>query len=220
MKLNLPYVFSLIIGLAVVTACSESKKSNKLPILGYREAVEKVIDGETVIDTIYQKIPDFSFLDQDSVIISNEKMSSQIYVADFFFISCPSICPVMKKQMLRVYNAYQDEPQVAFISHTIDPKHDTIPALKRFQEKLKVDGSKWHFVYGERETVYQLARDGYMNIAEEDAKAPGGIMHSGYFILVDKQGHIRGAYNGTDETEVNNLIGDIKILLQEYQTTQ
>lgn len=201
----------------ILTACSGNKTENKLPYLGHREAVEKVTDGKTVTDTIYQTIPAFSLLDQDSVIIDNQKMSDKIYIADFFFTSCPSICPVMKKQMLRIYEKYKNEPQLEFISHTIDPKRDTIPVLKQYQEKLAVDGSKWHFVYGDRETVYQLAKDGYMNLAAEDAKAPGGIMHSGYFILVDKEGHIRGAYNGTDEKEVDKLIADIPTLLKEYQ---
>lgn len=206
-------VFSVIS--IIVSSCNNQEKT--LPIYGHREAVEKVIDGQTVVDTIYQTIPSFSLLNQDSVLIDNKAMSDKIYIADFFFTSCPSICPIMKKQMLRVYDAYKDEKQLAFISHTIDPKHDTIPALKKYAEKLGIDGTKWNFVYGDRETVYDLARNGYFTIAEEDEKAPGGIMHMGYFTLVDKSGKIRGMYNGVDEKEVDNLISDIKILLKEYQ---
>ena len=200
---------------SALTSCNQEEK--KLPILGSREPVELMVQGKMVIDTIYQTIPDFSFMDQDSVVIDNRKMADKIYVADFFFTSCPSICPIMKKQMLRVYKEFKEEDQLAFLSHTIDPKHDSIPVLKKFAQKLDVDGSKWHFLYGDKETVYKLARNGYMNIAEEDKNAPGGIMHSGYFILVDKKGQIRGAYNGTDQKEVNKLIDDIKILLKEYQ---
>lgn len=200
---------------SLLFSCNNSDK--KLPILGHREAVEKTVDGKTVVDTVYQTIPTFSFLDQDSAVIDNKALSDKIYIADFFFTSCPSICPIMKKQMLRVYDTYKDEKQLSFVSHTIDPKHDTIPALKKYAEKLGVDGKKWHFVYGERETVYKLARNGYFTIAEEDAKAPGGIMHMGYFTLVDKSGKIRGMYNGVDEKEVDNLIADIKILLKEDQ---
>lgn len=207
----------LWLGLSAIIASCSNNKEKKLPYLGHREAIEKVVNGKTVVDTVYQKIPAFSFLDQDSTVIDNQTMGSKVYVADFFFTSCPSICPVMKKQMLRIYETFKNEPQLAFLSHTIDPKHDTIPVLKKFQEKLGVDGNKWHFLYGDRETVYDLAKTGYMNIAEEDEKAPGGIMHSGYFILVDKSGHIRGAYNGTDEQEVNNLMDDIRTLLKEYQ---
>lgn len=213
MRLSILLLFSF----CSVIFCSCVDDNKKLPILGHREAVEKVIDGKTVVDTIYQTIPSFSLLDQDSVVIDNKVMSDKIYIADFFFTSCPSICPIMKKQMLRVYDAYKDEKQLAFLSHTIDPKHDTIPALKKYSEKLGVDGTKWHFVYGDRETVYQLARNGYFTIAEEDEKAPGGIMHMGYFTLVDESGKIRGMYNGVDEKEVDNLISDIKILLKEYQ---
>lgn len=217
MKENFFKLAALSVLIYVIYGCSGNQKDGKLPYLGHREATEKNVDGKVVIDSVYQKIPAFSLLDQDSTVIDNEKMSNQIYVADFFFISCPSICPIMKKQMLRVYDKFKNENQLAFISHTIDPKRDTIPALKQYREKLGVDGNKWHFVYGDRETVYQLARNGYMNIAEEDTKAPGGIMHSGYFILVDKEGHIRGAYNGTDEQEVDKLIADIPTLLKEYQ---
>jgi len=197
--------------------CSGDKKNDKLPYLGHREAVEKNVHGKTVIDSVYQTIPAFSLLDQDSTVIDNQKMSDKIYIADFFFTSCPSICPIMKKQMLRVYDKFKNENQLAFVSHSIDPKRDSIPVLKQYQEKLGVDGNKWHFVYGDKETIYKLARDGYMNIAEDDEKAPGGIMHSGYFILVDKKGHIRGAYNGTDDIEVDKLIADIPTLLKEYQ---
>ena len=205
--------FSLLTYMGV--SCSNDKTSNKLPYLGHREAVEKSVDGKTVTDSIYQKIPAFSLLDQDSTVIDNQKMSDKIYVADFFFTSCPSICPIMQKQLLRVYDHFKTENRLGFISHTIDPKRDSIPVLKKYQEKLGVDGNKWHFVFGEKDTIYQLARNGYMNIAEDDSKAPGGIMHSGYFILVDEDGHIRGAYNGTDETEVNKLIADIPTLLAE-----
>jgi len=206
---------TLLISSAIFFSCGNEEK--KLPILGHREAIEKTVDGKTVIDTIYQTIPAFSFLDQDSTVIDNKVMSDKIYIADFFFTSCPSICPIMKKQMLRIYEKYKNEEQLAFVSHTIDPKHDTIPVLKKYAEKLGVDGKKWHFVYGEREVVYDLARHGYFTIAELDEKAPGGIMHTGYFTLVDKSGKIRGMYNGTDEKEVNTLIDDISILLKEYE---
>ncbi len=204
----------IIICVLTISACS-GNKPEKLPILGSREPVEKVVDGKTIIDTVYQTIPNFSFVDQDSVIINNDSLKGKIYVADFFFTSCPSICPIMSKNLLTVYQKYKGNPEVAIVSHTIDPKHDTIPVLKKYAEKLGVNDNQWHFLLGAQDTVYQLAKDGYLSFAAEDSTVSGGITHSGYFILVDKQQHIRGAYDGTDETQVKKLLSDMDILLNE-----
>lgn len=202
----------------LINACSQSEK--KLPILGEREAIEKIVDGKTVIDTIYQTIPDFSFLNQDSVIITNDSLKNSVYVADFFFTSCPSICPIMSKNMLSIYEKYKGNNEVRFLSHSIDPKHDTIPVLKKYATKLGIEGTQWSFLLGARDSVYNLARNGYMSYAKENAAIPGGVEHSGYFILVDKEKRIRGAYDGTDKTQVETLKNDIDILLAEYKSSK
>jgi protein SCO1/2 len=106
---------------------------------------------------------------------------------------------------------------VKFLSHTIDPKHDTIPVLKKYATKLGVDSKQWNFVYGDKESVYKIAKDGYMNFAAEDNKAPGGITHSGYFLLIDKEKRVRGAYDGTQELQVKQLMEDMEVLLNEYK---
>lgn len=200
----------------IISACNNEPK--KLPILGQREPIEKIVDGKTMVDTIYQTIPSFSLMNQDSVMINNDSLSKSIYVADFFFTSCPSICPIMSKNMLSLYNKYEGNEDVKFISHTIDPKHDTIPVLKKYASKLGVSSKQWHFLLGDKETVYKLAKNGYMSFTAEDNKAPGGITHSGYFLLIDKEKRIRGAYDGTDETQVKQLMEDMDVLLNEYNT--
>lgn len=210
-KINILFAISL-----VISSCSSSTK--KLPIYGEREAVKKMVNGIEVVDTIYQTIPKFSFLNQDSVVINQDSLDNKIYVADFFFTSCPSICPIMKKQMLRVYDKFKGNTQVKFLSHTIDPKHDSIPVLKNYSNKMEVDSKQWFFLFGDKETVYNLAKTAYMSTSYEDRAAPGGIVHSGYFLLVDKNKRIRGAYDGTDEGQVTQLIDDITILLNEHQT--
>lgn len=180
--------------------------------------MDKMVKGRLQIDTFYQTIPHFSFVNQDSVIINNDSLSNSIYVADFFFTSCPSICPMMSKNMLSVYQKYKGNNEVRFISYTIDPKYDTVPVLKKYADKLGVEGTQWSFLLGERDSVYTLARNGYMNYAQENADIPGGVEHSGYFILVDKDRRIRGAYDGTDKKQVEDLKSDMDILLNEYKT--
>ncbi len=208
-------IYSLLSLATIVASCTSTPK--KLPIYGEREAIKKMVNGVEVIDTLYQTIPKFSFLNQDSIIINQDSLNNKIYVADFFFTSCPSICPIMKKQMLRAYDKYKGNAEVKFLSHTIDPKHDSIAVLKNFSNKLGVNAKQWYFLYGDKETVYNLAKNSYMSSTFEDRAAPGGIVHSGYFLLVDKNKRIRGAYDGTDETQVTQMIDDMQVLLNEYK---
>ncbi len=205
----------LIFAGGILHACQN--KQETLPILGEKTPVTKTVDGKEFIDTTYHTIPAFSFIDQDSVTITGKSLDNQVYIADFFFTSCPSICPIMKKQMLRVYDEYKGNKEVAFLSHSIDPKHDTIPVLKDYATKLGVDAKQWHFLYGNKDSVFKIAEKSYMSSVFDDKKAPGGYVHSGYFLLVDKQKRIRGAYDGTNEEQVTKLIKDIPVLLAEYQ---
>ena len=195
-------------------ACNSAPK--QLPILGSRKPVEKTVEGKTVVDTVYQTIPAFSFMNQDSAIINNDSLKNSIYVADFFFTSCPSICPIMSKNLLSVYEKFKGNQEVRFISHTIDPKHDTIPVLKKYADKLGVKGTQWSFLLGSKDSVYLLAKDGYMSYSKQNDSIPGGYEHSGYFLLVDKDKRIRGAYDGTDKNQVAQMSKDMDVLLTEY----
>ncbi len=191
-------------------ACTSDEEP--LPILG-----EKVIENG---DTIYHTIPDFSFIDQDSQIVTNETFKDKIYVADFFFVSCPTICPKVSKQMLRIYKHFENDDRVALLAHTIDPKHDTIPRLKQYAQKLGVRSDKWHFVTGDKDAIYEIADD-YFSIAIEDPDAPGGFDHSGKIILVDANRHVRSFADGTDPASVDRLIQDMeKLLRMEYSDRQ
>ena len=209
----------LTISILSFIGCSQVKTSNELPILGNKRFVDKEVNGEVVKDTIYHTIRDFAFIDQDSNLVTNETFNDQIYVADFFFTSCPTICPVMKQQMLRVYEAYEKEPEVAILSHTIDPKHDTVAVLKDFAEKLDVKTEKWHFVTGNKDSIYDIGETSYLVVANEDENAPGGYIHSGAFLLVDKQRRIRGVYDGTIPEQVDILINDIGRLIKKNENT-
>lgn len=199
----------------ILMACSPQKE--KLPILGNKIIEPRTENGRIVSDTIYHTIPDFSLVDQDSSIITPEVLQDKIVVADFFFTSCPTICPVMKVQMLRVYEKYQDRSDVVLLSHSIDPEFDTVAVLKDFADRLGVKSSTWHFLTGAKEDIYALGERGYIVTAREDAAEPGGFLHSGAFVLVDKQRRIRGIYDGTEEAQVDLLLQDMDILLREYE---
>lgn len=207
----------LLVGLLLaLSSCGSS--SDKLPILGQREAVTKVIDGKPVTDSTYQAIPDFAFVSQYGDTVTAKTLDNKIYVADFFFTSCPTICPKMKVQLKRVYERFKGNPDVMMLSHTIDPAHDSVPVLKEFSENLGVTGKQWLFVTGDREKIYDIGQSSYMVTAQADSTAPGGVVHSGAFILVDKAKHVRGIYDGTTEAGVNKLMADIDRLLAEYKS--
>jgi protein SCO1/2 len=189
-----------------VFACTE-KKSEPLPILG-----ERNVEGN---DTVYHKIADFRFLDQDSAVVTGETFKDKIYVADFFFTSCRTICPIMKTQMLRVYDSIENDADVLLLSHTIDPEYDTVGRLHDFAERLGVKSGKWHFVTGAKDSIYNIAQTSYFATAMQDAAEPDGFIHSGAFLLIDKQKRIRGKYDGTKEEDVNRLLRDIRKLKQE-----
>jgi protein SCO1/2 len=187
-----------------------------LPILGNRHVEEFEIEGKTIQDTVYHKIADFSFTNQEGKEINNLSVEGKVYVADFFFTSCPTICPIMKTQMLRVYEKFKDQPGFLILSHTLDPTHDTPELLKDFAFRIGVEDDKtWHFLTGDQEKIFEIGQTSYMTTAMADQTEPGGYLHSGAFILVDQKGHIRGVYDGTKEDQVNRLMNDIPKLLQK-----
>lgn len=207
----------LIIVLALFSLWSCSGSSERLPILGERDTVKKMVDGKEVVDTVYHTIPDFKFVNQEGDTVSAQNFNDKIYVADFFFTTCPTICPVMKKQMKKVYEKFKGENEVAILSHTIDPEHDTPAILKEYAKDLGVSGTQWMFVTGNREKIYEIGEKQYLVVAGADSTAPGGYIHSGAFVLVDKQKRVRGMYNGTDEAGTQRLIADIERLRKEYK---
>jgi protein SCO1/2 len=197
-------------------SCTEQKQESKLPIFGERDIVTREENGKLIADTLYHKISDFKFIDQDSGIVTNETFRSKIYVADFFFTSCRTICPIMKTQMLRVYDSIQNMNDVLILSHTIDPEYDTVGLLHDFANRLGVESSKWHFVTGDKDSIYSIAQSSYFVTAMEDKTEPDGFIHSGAFLLIDKERRVRGTYDGTIEADVNQLIRDIRVLRKEY----
>jgi len=196
-------IYSLLL-LSILAGCK--RKEKHLPFL-QQEIVGK--------DTTYRTIPSFKFLNQDSAVVTGKDFDGTIYVADFFFTSCPTICPIMHRNLLKVYNKYLSNPQVKLASHTIDVKYDTPSRMKAYANKLGIKGNQWEFLWGTRDSIYSIAERNYLVSVGQDNKAPGGFIHQGYLILVDKHKRIRGAYDGTVDEQVQQLMDDMDILLEE-----
>ena len=177
-----------------------------------------------------KKVPEFAFLNQDSIIISNEDFNKKVYVAEFFFTSCPSICPIMNKNMKRIENRFGKRQDFGIASFSIDPIKDTPSVLKEYAETYDVFSQNWHFLTGEKDKIYDLANEGFNIFASVNPRVAGGFEHQGYFALIDKNGFIRCRsdqfgnpivyYMGIDEEdveiqEVDLLIDDIEKLLKE-----
>jgi protein SCO1/2 len=198
----------------IITACQQTEK--KLPILGDRKAIIRQVKGQAVTDTLYHTIPAFDFINQDGSQITDRTFAGKVYVADFFFTTCPTICPKMRTQMLKIFEKYKKNPEVMLLSHTINPGYDSVPVLKEYAESIGVNSDKWHFVTGEKQKIYEIGQNSYRvkTIGYDNA---GGFMHSGAFILVDKQRRIRGLYDGTVPEQVDQLLEDIDVLLAEAE---
>ena len=202
--------FSAAICCLLFSSCNQTT----LPLYGPKTAVEISKNGEKTIDSTDYTIPYFQFTDQDGHPVDSNTIKGKIFVADFFFTSCPSICPKMMKSMDLVYEKYKSNKQILILSYSIDPVRDSVPRLKAYEKKIGFESSGWHLLTGNKDSIYHLA-DKYLVSASEDPDAPGGHIHDGNFILVDKQRRIRGYYDGTDEVKVQKLLDDMDILLKE-----
>lgn len=201
-----PYcLLTMMLSLAFM-GCSQ--KEQKLPYLG-----NPIVEHN---DTIYPKIADFKFTDQDNKVVTNKTFENKIYVADFIFLSCPTICPKMTSELKKVYDTYKSNPSVQLLSHTIDPDNDTTERLKLYSESIGISGN-WYFVTGKKENIYAIAEKSYFTTAYKDTNEAGGYVHGGGLILVDDHGHIRGVYDGTNTEETKRLIADIALLLKELK---
>ena len=184
-----------------------------------------------VIGKVDHTIDDFSFINQNNDTITKDSLTGSIYVANFFFTACPSICPIMTKNMSYLQDKLSVYPDVRFLSHTVDPGNDTPEKLNSYinlmqKKNISIDLSNWDFLTGDKDKLYQTAANYFVN-ASADSLAPGGFLHSEYFILIDKQGRVRsgidkngnavGAYDGTNEAQIKDLINDIKVLMAEYK---
>lgn len=197
----------------------EIVKGNRLDNVGLKNS-----KNSTKLLTI-GSVPEFELTNQDNVKISNESLKGKVYVLEFFFTTCPSICPKMNLSMLEIEKNFFGNPNFEIISITIDPTHDTQEVLKEHAKLLGVKSSNWQFLTGDKEAIMDLSNKGFNLYAGENVKAKGGFEHSGLFALIDKDGKIRSRkddfgnpilyYDGLDKKAVMNIQQDIKILLEK-----
>lgn len=199
---------SSLIFLLVATLLFSCGKQKRLPILGPKSVEESG-------DTSYFTIPPFEAINQNGEVINNESLKGNIYIAEFFFTSCPTICPIMTEQLFRVHEKFKSEDRLKIVSFTLDPEYDTPEKLQDHAVRRGIDIHQWWFLNDKKSETYELAQKGYFVTALEDSSEPGGIVHSGKVSLIDKKGRIRAYYDGTIEADVNVLINDIATLLEE-----
>ena len=208
-KLNLLHIISVA---SFLISCRGHVNSEVklLPIYG-----EKKVVGSEIRDTIYHTVKPFLFINQYNEKVTEETVKGKIYVADFFFATCESICPKMSTQLVTVQNAFAKDDSVLILSHTVNPMHDTVEVLKKYAERFGATKNKWHLLTGNKKEIYDMARYSYLVNALEDDGSAEGFLHSELFILIDSKKRIRGFYDGTDNVAVAKLIADIKLLKTE-----
>ncbi len=188
-------------------SCKDHKAKLLLPVFGDKKI------GNT--DTVYHTVGDFQFSNQYGEMVSNKTVRDKIYVADFFFATCQSICPEMSTNLVSVQKAFEKDDSLLILSHSVNPRHDTAEVLFNYGEKYGAIKNKWHFLTGDKKQIYDLAKTSYLVNALEDDGSAEGFLHSELLLLIDKKGRIRGMYDGTDKPEVLKLINDIKLLKSE-----
>ncbi|WP_375418948.1 SCO family protein [uncultured Hymenobacter sp.] len=214
----MPRLLSLLILVltASFSACTSApEQARRLPILGERDVRARADGGPA--DTIFATAPAFQLTNQMGQPVTNQTFAGRAYITDFFFATCPGICPKMQSELLKVYQKYQADPRLVLLSHTIDPEHDTLSVLRDYAERLGVgpgQASRWHFATAPKDTIFRLAK-AYYTAAMPEKTAPGGFAHNGTFALVDDQGHIRGLYDSLNPTEMTRLQAELPLLLAE-----
>ena len=216
----------LFIVLFLLFAC---KAPPKLPVYG-----KEYIQTDNGYDTIINKLATFEFIDQAGEVVNNATFSDKIFITDFFFTSCPTICPVMTKNMAYIQSKLDVYPNIRFLSHTVDPLNDTPNKMAKYisdlqSKNISIDLDNWDFVTGDKNEIYEIARSYFVN-ASKDPLAAGGFLHSEYFVLVDKEGRVRsgidknnnvvGVYDGTNEAQMKDLVNDVKVLMAEYKRSK
>ena len=187
-----------------------------LPIYQPAEVSFELVDSSLQHVKKYHKIDNFSLTNQNGNRISQRDYQGKIYVADFFFTTCPSICPIMTNNMAYIQSKIMDDPQVKLLSFSVTPEIDSVPQLKKYALEKGVNDKKWNLLTGEKKEIYTLARKSYFVVKEDGDGGPHDMIHTENFVLVDPEKRIRGYYDGTDKAAMENLLADLKTLKEEY----
>lgn len=217
------YIFFLlffIVGVSITYYLIQPREK-KLPVINPIDLESEMVDPEVLMERkgYGHTIGDFSFLNQEGKVITQNEIDGKVFVAEYFFTTCPTICPVMNHQLTRVQKAFADEEQFRILSFTVNPEVDTVAQMKRYAEEHHANSKQWHFLTGEKEELYGLARKSFFVLKPAEAAnlgdAGNDFIHTNNFVLVDKHRRIRGYYDGTSASAVDSLIYDVGRLLKE-----
>ena len=209
------FVLSVIIISLIYQAL---KPKERLAIYEPSMVNAELVDTSVQYIRKYHKIAPFKLINQNGDTITEANYKDKIYVADFFFTTCLSICPMMTDNMVRIQEKIINDPEVMLLSHSVTPVIDSVPRLKAYAEEKGVVDSKWNMVTGDKKQIYNLARKSYLAVKTVGDGGPFDMIHTENFILVDKEKQIRGFYDGTKEEDIQQLLHDIEVLKNEYKS--
>ena len=190
--------------------------TKKLPVYQPSMVSQELVDSALHYKKKYHTIADFELTNQNGLSITQSAYADKIYVADFFFTTCPTICPIMTKNMAQIQGSILDDSDVMLLSHSVTPDIDSVAQLKKYALEKGVIDSKWNLVTGDKKQIYELARKSYLAVKTDGDGGPYDMIHTENFILIDKERRIRGFYDGTNPEEIEKLLNDLEILKASY----
>ena len=217
-RFRLFFIVLLALSSVIIVLMYQALKPEKrLPVYQPSMVNPELVDSTLVYVKKYHSIADFKLINQNGDTISQADYADKIYIADFFFTTCPTICPVMTANMADIQQIIKDDDEVMLLSHSVTPEIDSVPQLKKYALEKGVIDAKWNLVTGDKKQIYELARKSYLAVLTDGDGGPYDMIHTENFILVDKERRIRGFYDGTSSDEVAQLLEDLKVLKSSYR---
>ena len=212
-RFRLFFIVLLALSCVIIVLMYQALKPEKrLPVYQPSMVNPELVDSTLVYVKKYHSIADFKLINQNGDTISQADYADKIYIADFFFTTCPTICPVMTANMADIQQIIKGDDEVMLLSHSVTPEIDSVPQLKKYALEKGVIDAKWNLVTGDKKQIYELARKSYLAVLTDGDGGPYDMIHTENFILVDKERRIRGFYDGTSSDEVAQLLEDLKVL--------
>ena len=210
-------VMTLLSSVIIVLMYQALQPEKRLPIYQPSMVNPELVDSTLVYVKKYHTIADFELVNQNGDTITQETYTDKIYIADFFFTTCPTICPVMTANMTDIQEVLKKDDEVLLLSHSVTPEIDSVQQLKKYALEKGVIDAKWNLVTGSKKQIYELARKSYLAVLTDGDGGPYDMIHTENFILVDKERRIRGFYDGTNPDEIAELLEDLKVLKSSYR---
>lgn len=209
-------VFAIVSAIILMLFYNALLPVKKLPIYQPAMVNFELVDSTIQHQKKFHRIADFSLTNQNGKTVTQDDFKGKIYVADFFFTTCPTICIAMTNNLLKVQEKIKNNPNLMLLSHSVTPEIDSVAQLKKYALEKGVIDQKWHLVTGDKKAIYELARKSYLAVKEDGDGGPFDMIHTENFILVDPDRRVRGFYDGTDLEEIQRLLEELEILIEEY----